>query len=94
MQRSDDFVQFALDLPMMERPGSRFNYCNVVAGRRPDGRAVVHLFHYGIPSLDGAADRTFRALGLLPVPVLADAPTPNELLQLGGGLHCLCEPLC
>jgi CubicO group peptidase (beta-lactamase class C family) len=28
MRRSDDWVQFALDLPMREEPGTRFEYCN------------------------------------------------------------------
>ena len=28
MERSDDWVQFVLDLPMAEPPGSRFEYCN------------------------------------------------------------------
>ncbi|MCP4543240.1 MAG: serine hydrolase [Chloroflexi bacterium] len=28
MQRSDDWVQFMLDLPMAEPPGTRFEYCN------------------------------------------------------------------
>jgi CubicO group peptidase (beta-lactamase class C family) len=28
MRRSDDWVQFMLDLPMAEAPGSRFEYCN------------------------------------------------------------------
>lgn len=28
MERSDDWVQFVLDLPMAELPGSRFEYCN------------------------------------------------------------------
>ncbi len=28
MQQSDDWVQFMLDLPMAEEPGSRFEYCN------------------------------------------------------------------
>jgi CubicO group peptidase (beta-lactamase class C family) len=28
MRTSDDWVQFALDLPMREEPGTRFEYCN------------------------------------------------------------------
>jgi CubicO group peptidase (beta-lactamase class C family) len=28
MQQSDDWVQFMLDLPMAEEPGTRFEYCN------------------------------------------------------------------
>jgi metal-dependent hydrolase (beta-lactamase superfamily II)/CubicO group peptidase (beta-lactamase class C family) len=28
MERSDDWVQFMLDLPMVEEPGTRFEYCN------------------------------------------------------------------
>jgi len=28
MERSDDWVQFVLDLPMAESPGTRFEYCN------------------------------------------------------------------
>jgi CubicO group peptidase (beta-lactamase class C family) len=28
MEKSDDWVQFVLDLPMAEKPGTRFEYCN------------------------------------------------------------------
>jgi CubicO group peptidase (beta-lactamase class C family) len=28
MERSDDWVQFVLDLPMLEEPGNKFEYCN------------------------------------------------------------------
>ncbi|MCD4685684.1 MAG: beta-lactamase family protein, partial [Anaerolineae bacterium] len=55
MQRSGDYVQFALDLPMMEAPGTRFNYCNAVShllaailvettGRTPREYADAQLF--------------------------------------------------
>ena len=30
MKRSSDWVQFMLDLPMAEKPGTKFNYCNGV----------------------------------------------------------------
>ena len=28
MMESDDWVQYVLDLPMLEQPGTRFEYCN------------------------------------------------------------------
>jgi CubicO group peptidase (beta-lactamase class C family) len=55
MRQSDDWVQFMLDLPMAEAPGSRFEYCNggsfllaaiiqETTGMRASDFAEAHLF--------------------------------------------------
>ena len=75
------------------RVNTCFNYCNVLSGRQPDGSRTVYLLHYGVPALDEAASATFSGLGLAVAPVAADGVTPNELMMLGGGLHCLGAPL-
>ncbi len=69
-----------------------FTYCNVLPGLRR-GRPSVHYLPWGIPALDRAAEARFRAAGVEPVRVSANAGIASALMQFSAGLHCLCGPL-
>ena len=68
MRRSADWIQFMLDLPMVETPGTRFEYCNGASfllsaiiqkatGITAHEFAVKHLFnHLGIDDLNWPAN--------------------------------------
>jgi CubicO group peptidase (beta-lactamase class C family) len=60
MEQSEDWVQFMLDLPMAEPPGSRFEYCN---GASFLLSAVVQQTT-GVTALDFARAHLFRPLGI------------------------------
>ena len=60
MHDSDDWIQFALDLPMATEPGSQWNYCS----------AFTHILSgiitelTGMSALDYAAEKLFAPLGI------------------------------
>ena len=68
MRRSEDWVQFVLDLPMAEEPGTRFEYCNggsfllsaiiqETTGKSAQAFAEEHLFGpLGISDVDWPAN--------------------------------------
>lgn len=86
-------IRLAPELNYLARVNMSFNYCNVLPVASHSGRPVVYLFHYGIPTLDNAADKAFRSRGLKPIPISSDVATAHELLLLRGGLHCLCAKM-
>jgi hypothetical protein len=86
-------IRLAPELNYLARVNMSFNYCNVLPAGHHSGRPVVYLFHYGIPTLDKAADKVYRSCGLKPLPISSDVTTAHELLMLRGGLHCLCAKM-
>lgn len=90
MQESPDWIQFALDLPMAEDPGTRFVYCS----------SNSHLLSgiiretTGMNELDYAQDRLFKPLGISNLIWLSDPQgnnhgwgdlhlTPHDMAKLG-----------
>ncbi len=67
MQRTDDWVQYMLDLPMVARPGQRFEYCN---GDSYLLSAIVQE-KTGQSALDYATEYLFGPLGITDVEWLA-----------------------
>ena len=72
----------------LDRVPLTFNYVNALPGLIA-GQRRVHLWHYGVPVLDEAADAAYRAAGVQPV-VVSDTVTAQETFRLLGGPHCLC----
>ncbi len=68
-----------------------FSYCNVVAGLN-HGRPSAYYLPWGIPELDGEAERRMRWAGVHPVRA-SSARIANTLMSLSGGLHCFCGSL-
>ena len=60
MQQTDDWVQFMLDLPMSEAPGTRFEYCN---GASFLLSAIIQETT-GMSAADFAAEHLFGPLGI------------------------------
>jgi CubicO group peptidase (beta-lactamase class C family) len=60
MRQSGDWIQFMLDLPMAEAPGTRFEYCN---GASFLLSAIIQKAT-GIKTLEFAEDHLFRHLGI------------------------------
>jgi CubicO group peptidase (beta-lactamase class C family) len=63
MRRSQDWVQFVLDLPMVEEPGTRFEYCN---GATFLLSAIVQQ-STGTSALSFASEHLFGPLGIIDV---------------------------
>jgi len=64
-------------------------YCNVLPGMNR-GRPAVHYLPWGIPALDAAAERCFRAAGVLPVRLARTPHLANAMIQRAAGLRCFC----
>ncbi len=60
MRESDDWVQFMLDLPMVEAPGTRFEYCN---GASYLLSAIIKETT-GVSALEYAQEHLFGPLGI------------------------------
>jgi CubicO group peptidase (beta-lactamase class C family) len=60
MKRSPDWVQFMIDLPMAEKPGTKFNYCNGVTFLLS---AIIHQ-ETGMNALAFAEKLLFEPLGI------------------------------
>jgi CubicO group peptidase (beta-lactamase class C family) len=60
LRASDDWVQYVLDLPMHEQPGSRFEYCNSASFLL----SAIIQHTTGMSSLDYAREHLFGPLGI------------------------------
>ena len=80
MGRSQDWVQFVLDLPMAEEPGTRFEYCN---GASFLLSAIIQETT-GMNALDFAKENLFGPLGISDV----EWPSNPQGISIGWGqLH-------
>ena len=90
MERSDDWVQFVLDLPMLEEPGTRFEYCN---GASFLLSAIVQETT-GMSALAFADEHLFGPLGITDVQWLSSPQgitigwsdlymTPHDMAKIG-----------
>jgi len=90
MSRSPDAVQFMLDLPMSEAPGTRFNYCNGVSHLL----AAIVQDASGMSVIDFANATLFGPLGITDVTWTQDKQginlgysdlklTPHDMAKLG-----------
>lgn len=90
MERSKDWIQFMLDLPMAEEPGTRFEYCN---GASFLLSAIIHETT-GISALAFANEHLFGPLGITDVQWLANPQgitigwsdlymTPHDMAKIG-----------
>jgi len=90
MQQSDDWVQFMLDLPMAEEPGTRFEYCN---GASFLLSAIVQETT-GMNALAFANEHLFGPLGIIDVQWLSNPQgitigwsdlylTPHDMAKIG-----------
>jgi hypothetical protein len=80
MTNSPDWIQFALDLPMAESPGERFNYCS------PNIHLLSAILQRttGMTTLEYAQQRLFDPMGITDVEWLID---PQGLHRGWGDLH-------
>jgi CubicO group peptidase (beta-lactamase class C family) len=90
MQKSPDWVQYILDRPMIEQPGTRWNYCSICSHVLT---AVIYETT-GINPRDFAEENLFRPLGISGVSWIADPDgiplgaggfmlTPRDMAKLG-----------
>jgi CubicO group peptidase (beta-lactamase class C family) len=77
MRRSTDWVQFMLDLPVVEEPGTRFEYCN---GASFLLSAIIQQ-ETGMSAADYAAEHLFGPLGIEEV----DWPSNPQDISVGWG---------
>jgi CubicO group peptidase (beta-lactamase class C family) len=77
LHRSRDWIQFVLDLPMREAPGTRFEYCNGVSFILA---AVLHLTT-GNTVIAFAKEHLFGPLGISDV----DWPISPQFINIGWG---------
>lgn len=77
MGRSPDWVRFVLDKPMVEAPGSRFNYCT----------GCSHVLSAIVQQATGMGTREFAEANLFgPLGITVDAwPTDSRGIPMGGG---------
>jgi len=75
MRDSEDWVRFVLDLPMVEEPGSRFEYCN---GASYLLSAIIQNTT-GMTALEYAQERLFSPLGITDV----EWPSSTEGITMG-----------
>ena len=75
MRDSEDWVQFVLDLPMAEEPGSRFEYCN---GASYLLSAIIQNAT-SMTALEYAQERLFGPLGIADV----EWPSSSEGITIG-----------
>ncbi len=66
-----------------------FIYCNVLPARVADTPSVLYL-PYGIPQLDGLAEKCYRNAGCEPLPLSQSGRLANLLMLFRGGLRCAC----
>lgn len=80
MEASADFVQFALDLPMANEPGTHFDYCS------PGMHLLSAILQQatGMSAFDFAKDRLFVPLGITQVAWDSD---PQGITRGWGDLH-------
>jgi CubicO group peptidase (beta-lactamase class C family) len=77
MQASEDWVQYVLDLPMGEPPGSKFEYCN---GASFLLSAIIQQTT-GVSALEFAEERLFGPLGISDL----NWPANPRGIQIGWG---------
>lgn len=77
MRQSDDWIQFMLDLPMAEAPGTRFEYCN--GGSYLLSAVITEAT--GMSALAFAEEHLFGPLGITDV----DWPTDPRGINIGWG---------
>ena len=83
VQQSKDWVQFMLDLPMLETPGAHFSYCT----------GAVHLLSAiiqettGMTARDFANEQLFKPLGIAQVPLARWGSDPQGITTGGFGLQ-------
>jgi CubicO group peptidase (beta-lactamase class C family) len=77
MRQSDDWVQFVLDLPMAESPGTRFEYCN---GASFLLSAIIQETT-GVSAAEFARDHLFGPLGIEDV----EWPANPQGISIGWG---------
>lgn len=83
VQQSKDWVQYMLDLPMSDAPGTRFNYCT----------GALHLLSAvlqeatGMTARDFANEQLFQPLGIAPVPPARWGSDPQGITTGGFGLQ-------
>jgi CubicO group peptidase (beta-lactamase class C family) len=77
MRQNDDWVQYVLDLPMAEPPGSRFEYCNG-ASFLP---STIVQETTGKSALEFAQEHLFGPLGIIDV----EWPTNPQGINIGWG---------
>ncbi len=80
MRRSDDWAQFVLDLPMVEDPGARFEYCSPATYLL----SVILQEATGRTALDFARETLFGPLGIEEV---VWPPSPQGVTTGWGDLH-------
>ncbi len=80
MRRSDDWAQFVLDLPMIEDPGARFEYCSPASYLL----SVILQQATGRTTLDFARENLFGPLGIEEV---VWPPSPQGVTTGWGDLH-------
>jgi len=84
MQKSKDWIQYTLDLPMISEPGAHFTYCS----------PAVHLLsaiiqrQTGLSAREFANEQLFMPLGIAPVPAERWPSDPNGI-SMGYGLQLL-----
>ena len=83
VQQSKDWVQFVLDLPMSDTPGTHFSYCT----------GAVHLLSVvlqettGMTARDFANEQLFKPLGIAQVPLAHWGSDPQGITTGGFGLQ-------
>jgi CubicO group peptidase (beta-lactamase class C family) len=83
MEQSPDWVQFMLDMPMSEQPGTKFNYCS----------GAVHLLSAilqkttGMRAREYANLKLFEPLGISPVPETRWSSDPQGISTGPWGLY-------
>ena len=77
MRGSSDWVQFVLDLPMVEAPGTRFEYCNSASFLL----SAIIQETTGMTALDFAEEYLFGPLGIEDV----IWPTSPQGINIGWG---------
>ena len=80
MRRSDDWAQFVLDLPMIEDPGARFEYCSPASYLL----SVILQQATGRTGLEFARENLFGPLGIEEV---VWPPSPQGVTTGWGDLH-------
>ena len=77
MRQSNDWVQFVLDIPMAEEPGTRFEYCNSASFLL----SAIIQETTGMNALEFAEQNLFSPLGISDV----DWPTNPQRINIGWG---------
>ena len=83
MEQSQDWVQFMLDLPVVNTPGTTFGYCN---GNAHLLSAIVQR-SVGMSTREYANRELFEPLGIAPVTEADWWSDPQQITNGGFGLH-------